>query len=158
MKVNFINKCLLVEDTPGKDDLYGISGIDNIDYITINVCRRPRKSISGNHILIGKPTRLDLTSCELEAIREASIDVPDPLFVYPHLVLKDKNRIITSQASSRAVKRNNSCVKYTKNNSDCYGALQTLILVGEFGGQQCCYALVQCLDQAMLFLCSDTVT
>lgn len=65
-------------------------------------------------------TCLDLTSCKLEAIQEASIDVPDPLFVYPHLLLKESSLL------KLAVKWNNSCVKYTKNNSDCFGVLQKL--------------------------------
>lgn len=98
-----------------------------------------------------------MTTRELEAFPTNTV-IQNPVLVYPHVRVKDKDRVISSQSTSRAVKRNNSGVMYTVDNCVYYGILQKVILAKQCDGSQYYYALVLRLHQVMYFLCCDTVT
>ena len=63
--------------------------------------------------IVGHPRCMSLQHEEAEAFANAGIDPPDHnIFVYRHLLLTRKDRLITSESCSKATKRNNSCVVY----------------------------------------------
>ena len=63
-----------------------------------------------------------MMSGELDALPTNTI-VQHPALIYPHLCVKDKDRVISSQCTSTAVKWNNSGVVYTIDNHIFYGIL-----------------------------------
>ena len=97
---------------------------------------------------------------ELELFIEGSITLPASYSIsqYKSLHLINKNRIIKTQLSSKAVLRDNSGVVYlTCGATAKFGQLQKL-LVFDNNGLRKAYAVVSCLDATNEKLCNDSVT
>ena len=97
---------------------------------------------------------------EAAAFASAGIQVPDHIFVYRHLLLTEKDRLITSESCSRATKRNNSCVVYETcmASGDTYGILRKLVILKDSSETEVCYGLLQRLRPANFELCHDPIT
>ena len=97
---------------------------------------------------------------ELKLFIEGSITLPASYSIsqYKSLHLINKNRIIKTQLSSKAVLRDNSGVVYLTSGATAkFGRLQKL-LVFENNALRKAYAVVLCLDGTTEKLCNDSVT
>lgn len=86
---------------------------------------------------------------------KAELSVPtDGTLVYSHLMIRLKQRYITSKSCCRSTKRNNSCVIYKEESATVrYGILIKIL----FSSEQY-YALILRLKVAPLLLCQDKIT
>ena len=118
-------------------------------------CRGIKTYVSPTCAIIGQPRCMALSSPERVAFESINICISDHINImtYPHLLLTEKDRLITSLSSSKAVKRNNSCVMYTSSERNHFGVLVKLCLV-----DSTFFALLRTLHQADLHLCQDSVT
>ncbi len=73
-----------------------------------------------------------LEETELHLFMECGIILPETnqLYFYRRILLVEVNRIVTAEASSRATKRINSCIKYKSLDGTVrYGLLQKLVKI-----------------------------
>lgn len=117
------------------------------------VYRGIKTHVSSTCAIIGQPRSMALSTAERAAFESINICIPDHIMTYPHLLLTEKDRLITSLSSSKAVKRNNSCVMYRSSETNQFGVLVKLCLV-----DSTYFALLRTLHQADLHLCQDSVT
>lgn len=96
------------------------------------MCRKPKTYVANNRALLGNAKSGQFTQCEMKLLEKNGFIVPDICSFYSQLYIVEKNRIISSSSTSRALKRDNSCVAFTANDTTSdysYGLLQKLIKV-----------------------------
>ena len=111
--------------------------------------------------IIGHPRRMNLQDEEAAAFANAGIDLPVHIFVYRHLLLTKKDRLITSESCSKATKRNNSCVVYestARRSGVTCGILRKLVMLKDENETEVYYVLLHTLRPASFELCYDSVT
>lgn len=120
-------------------------------------CRGIKTPLSSACAVIGQPQRTKLSPTECQAFKHKNVCISDHIMTYPHLLLTEKDRVITSLTSSKATKRNNSCVMYniSDGNGTCihFGVLVKLILTDSSGTGNF-FALLQTLRPADFHLCN----
>ena len=96
------------------------------------MCRKPKTYVAKNRALLGNTKSGQFTQCEMKLLEKNGFLVSGICSFYSQLYIIEKNRIINSSSTSRALKRDNSCVAFTDNDTTSeysYGLLQKLIKV-----------------------------
>ena len=128
--------------------------------VYVSCCRSHKTFIAPTVALIGHPRCINLTLQEAATFTTAGIHLPYHIFVYRHLLLTEKDQLISSHSCSRATKRNNSCVKYesAEGSNISFGILTKLVILRDSEGTEACYGLLQTLRPASFQLCHDSIT
>lgn len=112
---------------------------------------RTCRKMDASFFLLGTPHNSELLVSEKDLLARAGIDLPhqSKVVTYPSLLLTKSNRVLRAKTSCRAIKRNNSCLRYS---SGC-GLLQKIIVFNNT-----CYLVVNYLNRASLRVCQDDLT